>query len=618
MNNGLTPKQIKEAIYGKKPVVIKDNIKKVIVKKPDKVVRSSFNQPSIVMDLPYYFSQYATEYPTPTWFKNKEDVKISIIVPLFKNSIENMIESWDFHLNGYTYEIIFVDDNCPDNSKELALKLLLQKKNEFKKPVGTIISSSVTQGWGASCNIGAQFSKGEVLIFLNPELKLFPGWITSLIKYVHNSDIGMVGSLHVKESDETIKNAGLEWIWSENEFLEIGSKSFEQKKINNAFPINDCPKDIFKLSTKECLDSSCIATVKSRFLDVGGFSPNLFSKKWADADLCMTFLEKGYRLIYQPTSTVYHNEIETKYENKHEDNGKSYFYNKWITSLRINNLVKDKIKVDESVKNILIKRQAAHGDVLIAAAVAPALKKKYPGCKIMFQTDCPEVLKNNPWIDKVIETPSERQFNYLCNLDMIYEYRPNINILTAYAEAINVDVHDCKLFLDTSIIDVPDNYVVFHAGKTLWAGRNWSPIKFDQLSKKIKQDGYNIVCVGTESDKLTFCCDLDLRGKTSISQLAHVIKNSKYFIGIDSFPMHVAQTFNIKSIVFFGSINPKTRIISDFVSGITAKDLQCLGCHHKKLTPCTSTNICEIGVQECINQVSVDMMYEEFCKLQSR
>ena len=82
--------------------------------------------------------------------------------------------------------------------------------------------------------------------------------------------------------------------------------------------------------------------------------------------------------------------------------------------------------------------------------------------------------------------------------------------------------------------------------------------------------------------------------------------------------MHVAQTFNIKSIVFFGSINPKTRIISDFVSGITAKDLQCLGCHHKKLTPCTSTNICEIGVQECINQVSVDMMYEEFCKLQSR
>jgi ADP-heptose:LPS heptosyltransferase len=75
--------------------------------------------------------------------------------------------------------------------------------------------------------------------------------------------------------------------------------------------------------------------------------------------------------------------------------------------------------------------------------------------------------------------------------------------------------------------------------------------------------------------------------------------------------MHVAQVFEKQGVVFFGSILPETRLISKNLSAVNAKNLNCLGCHHRKALPCTSTTSCEIGIQECINDVTVEMMWSE-------
>jgi ADP-heptose:LPS heptosyltransferase len=96
--------------------------------------------------------------------------------------------------------------------------------------------------------------------------------------------------------------------------------------------------------------------------------------------------------------------------------------------------------------------------------------------------------------------------------------------------------------------------------------------------------------------------------------MAHVIKNAMCFVGIDSFPMHVAQTFDVPGVCFFGSIDPKTRIIKPNMKGVTAKNLKCLGCHHRS-PPCTSTITCENGIMECINMVTVEEMMEMVDKI---
>jgi ADP-heptose:LPS heptosyltransferase len=261
----------------------------------------------------------------------------------------------------------------------------------------------------------------------------------------------------------------------------------------------------------------------------------------------------------------------------------------------------------------VIKRDAAFGDVLIAAAVAPALKKKHPGASIIFNTNCHEVLKDNPFIDRVVfeEQISERSFQILYNLNFAYEYKPTTNILQAYAESVGVNRSDCSLFLKTEPIEgLPENFIVVHAGKTAWVGRDWSPMKFDVLAKRLRKDDYKVVCVGTGYDHLV-SSDLDLRGKTSVNQLAYVMQKATAFVGIDSFPMHVTQVFDVPGVCFFGSIKPETRIISNKMIPVVAQGISCLGCHHKQPAPCTVTNQCETVTQDCINLVGIDQMFKK-------
>lgn len=612
---GMTIPQINKAIHGKKEIVknksISEPINKNKSKKPNKILRKVQNHDfGLLLNLPYSMN-LASRFPTPQWFTSTEKADVSVIVPIYKSSIENLVESWDFNCDGMKVEFIFIDDECPLDSKSTVVSQWEPRKNETKKPIGKIYQNSATQGWGACCNTGAELATGDILIFLNPQGKLFPGWLPSMIRLIRKSNVGVVGGLHVNEMEDCVIESGREWSWKENRFMDIGSQCYQGKDIYRPFQMTNTPIEVFQASEREVVSSNLMAVMKQNFLNFGGFSPNVFTQEWSDADFCMSVREHGMKVMYQPNARLYHLGIEKK--DKYWNHGSTWFENKWVSSERLDSIVKDKRSERRKINNILIRRQAAHGDVLVAAGIIPALKKRYPDSKILFSTECVDVLKNNPLIDKIIEEHSERQFDLFLNLDMVYEYRPNINILQAYAEAAGVNVNDCKLFLHSEPIDfeLPDKYVVIHAGKTMWVGRNWSTIKFDQLSNKIKSLGYQIICIGTESDHKVNSCDLDLRGKTTIHQLATVIKNSQLFVGIDSFPMHIAQTFDVNGVCFFGSIIPNTRILSKNMIAVFADGLKCLGCHHRKSLPCTATTVCEVGVQECVNGISVEMMFNK-------
>jgi ADP-heptose:LPS heptosyltransferase len=101
-----------------------------------------------------------------------------------------------------------------------------------------------------------------------------------------------------------------------------------------------------------------------------------------------------------------------------------------------------------------------------------------------------------------------------------------------------------------------------------------------------------------------------------VAELAWVIKNAKMFVGIDSFPMHVAQSMSVPGVCFFGSILPETRLLKNSsIKSVVAEGIKCLGCHHRKSTPCTATTSCEIGIQDCVNNVTVDHMWRAIEKL---
>lgn len=287
----------------------------------------------------------------------------------------------------------------------------------------------------------------------------------------------------------------------------------------------------------------------------------------------------------------------------------NYFANRWLTSGRIDPLVKDKRAEERpEIRTILVRRQSARGDVLIAASVAAALKKKYPGAKVHFHTRLPDVVEGNPHIDRILraEEVTERGFQLYFNLDMAYESRPHTNILKAYADVCGVDPDDCVPYLACEPVgSLPEDYVVIHAGKTNWVGRDWSPMKFDMVASRIRKLGQNVICVGGGGDHKV-PCDLDLKGKTDLKQMAYVISKAKLFVGIDSFPFHVAQAFHVPAVTFFGSIKPELRIYRDNVRAVTADGLRCLGCHHKRPAPSTVTNVCKTETLDCVNLVGIE------------
>jgi GT2 family glycosyltransferase/ADP-heptose:LPS heptosyltransferase len=548
-------------------------------------------------------------FPVSGSYNLNEELDASIIIPLYNSSevVRDQILNWvDEDLK---YEIIYVDDKCPQHSKKTIYQTWNSLPNKHKFRV-KLICSLKNRGYGGANNLGAYFAQGKNLIFLNSDTLVLDDWLTPMLEVLQDPKVGIVGNLQIKHGGEwhgTIDSAGSEWHWGSMNFLHIGRHICHGKTIAAPMTLDEAPADILKLAEREMVTGCCFAIRKELYKEIGGFNHNYRIGYWEDSEMSLAVRAKGYKVMFQPNSVIYHklHHSESGGHKFHEFN-RHYFFNKWVDSEVIDKFVKAKriIKTNK-VSNILVKRRAANGDVLIATGILPSIKRKYPDAKIYFCTDCPQVLKNNPYIDAVIPLSKTytSQFQQTFNLDYAYERVPFNNIAQAYSEESNLE-YDCPFLYCEPVDNLPKNYVVLHAGKTAWVGRDWENGKhFQKICEYIMKLGFNIVWVGNENDGPKIDGTTDFRGNTTIHQLATIIKDAKFFIGIDSFPFHVAQTFKIPGICYFGSIDPQTRIINKNMHALVAKNLSCLGCHHRKLAPATVTNVCETGTLACEKSV---------------
>jgi GT2 family glycosyltransferase len=589
--------------------------KRIGTQRPTKVYRPLTAISDILLKVPMNTGKISVEYPTPSWFTSTEKADVSIIIPMYKshNVLGDLLASWSFN-HDLKWEIIFVDDHCPNNSKEVVLQQW-QRHHQLRGPVGRIIFNMENKGYGSTCNTGAEHATGDYLIFLNADTKVTPGWIEPIVNLLRCKEIGLVGNLQLKEGgmwDGYIDSAGSEWNWQQASFDHIGRHSYCNKILPEPMKPELAPIDVMYDGTREMVTGCCFGVRRDLFRYVGGFNVNYRIGYWEDAELSLFIRELGYKIVFTNKSVIYHKLGHTQSgAHSFAQFNKVYFQNRWVNSGRIDSLVKDKRKIIPEVRSILLRRSGANGDVLVAAGVASALKNKHKNCQVLFQTDCPEILHRHPYIDRVIthEPISERQFQVFYDLDMVYEYRPTANILTAYAECVGVKTELCNVCISTESFDVPNDCVAIHAGNTAWSGRNWQATRFIETANRLKQLGYTIICIGSSGDA-TVPCDFDLRGRTSVAQLAHVLQHCKLFVGIDSLPMHIAQAVRTPGVCFFGSIEPATRIYRDNMHGIAA-NIPCIGCHHRKAIPCVVTNTCETIDEQCISLVTTDMMMDK-------
>ena len=202
---------------------------------------------------------------------------VSIIIINYngKSYLEKCLESIK-KIKYDNLEIIVVDNHSTDGTMEFLVQnypsiitLKLDKNYGFAKPN----------------NVAAKIAKGDFLLFLNNDTEVTPNFLTELVQVlVGNDQIGICQSLLLKPNGE---------IDSSGDFIDTIGVVYNSKE-----PID-------KIREISSARGASMIIRKELFLDLGGFDEQFFVS-FEDVDLGWRTWIKGYKVVINPKSVVYH------------------------------------------------------------------------------------------------------------------------------------------------------------------------------------------------------------------------------------------------------------------------------------------------------------------------
>lgn len=146
-----------------------------------------------------------------------------------------------------------------------------------------------------------------------------------------------------------------------------------------------------------------------------------------------------------------------------------------------------------------------------------------------------------------------------------------------------------------------------------WQSKNWPIDNLVKLCLLLSQKKISVVVTGTTQDipiaeevsralkdiKIINAC-----GKTSVNQLACLIKKCSVYISADSAPLHIACAMKTPFIALFGPTDPRRHLVPFRNSILIKKDLPCSCCYKPK---------CK--TKECMSLITPEEVYEAVEKL---
>jgi GT2 family glycosyltransferase/glycosyltransferase involved in cell wall biosynthesis len=213
---------------------------------------------------------------------------VSVIIPIY-GKVEytlRCLASVAAHTPLAEFEVIVVDDCSPDNSFDA----LSQKVEGIR-----VLRNERNQGFIRSCNIGAKAAKGQYLYFLNNDTEVTEGWLDALLRTFSDfPGTGLAGSKLVYPDGRLQEAGGI--IWQDGSAWNFGR--FQDPQL----PVYNYAREV------DYCSGASIMVPKSLFEELGGFDEHYLPAYCEDSDLALKIRDKGYRVIYQPLSTVIHYE----------------------------------------------------------------------------------------------------------------------------------------------------------------------------------------------------------------------------------------------------------------------------------------------------------------------
>ena len=161
-----------------------------------------------------------------------------------------------------------------------------------------------------------------------------------------------------------------------------------------------------------------------------------------------------------------------------------------------------------------------------------------------------------------------------------------------------------KRILQEDDIKESDRIIVIAPGARSHPKR-WAKEKFAQLSKKLIDEGNRIILAGDSADiqfseYIKDACGskaLNLCGKTSLTQLAALIKESSLVITNDSAVLHLASYMDSPVVAIFGPTNDAKYGPWSDRSAVVKKEIFCRPCEKAQ---------CRFGTLDCLRMIKVE------------
>ena len=125
--------------------------------------------------------------------------KISVVIPVYKvgKYIENSMKSVCYQ-TFRDFEVVIVDNNTPDDSIEIAERVLKDSDVAYRVVKQTI------QGLPAARNMGIRESKGEWIISIDPDDTVSPRFLSDLYECATNNNLNIVFSKYAEVGADTL------------------------------------------------------------------------------------------------------------------------------------------------------------------------------------------------------------------------------------------------------------------------------------------------------------------------------------------------------------------------------------------------------------------------------
>jgi GT2 family glycosyltransferase len=234
--------------------------------------------------------------------------RCSIVIPVWNRAdlTAQCLDSLRALRSATAYEVVVVDNGSTDHTARV-----LEQRGWVR-----VVRNPQNLGFAVACNQGARAARGDVLVFLNNDTIPLAGWLDALAAVLDaDPGAGIVGA-KLLYPNRTVQHAGI-----------AISRDYECPYLLYRGLPEDDPR-VNRRRALRAVTGACLAIRGELFRELGGFDEG-YRNSFEDADLCLRAVARGWRVIYEPASALFHLESQTPGRSDHDRANFTRFRARW-------------------------------------------------------------------------------------------------------------------------------------------------------------------------------------------------------------------------------------------------------------------------------------------------